>query len=386
MFVEFSVKTEESRHIPPGDNETITISRFTVPMVLFLLLAFAISLKGINSDNVWFDELISIQHIGAFHETYDPMMTIDSLRRSSPDHVPLWHWITRAWAELAGWSQFSLRMVSSLAGTMMIAMMFGLGADVFGRRAGIMAAGFTASSGFMLWYFHELRPNALMMLLAVIHTWLYMRIVAQRRRGRHTWILFAATGIMLIYTHWLGAVLFAGLCLHLLVFVPNSRRKVDVLLAWGICALTFLPFALIPKSIGSRLQFESLELPKPQTLLSFANLFVNEIKLLWVPLILSLIYSIWYRRKPLIFHMLFIALVMSVALIVVEWIYKPIPSLHPRAFLILWIPCSLIFAISISSLPRWTILSFLIMLAFTVSGLHWTQSDLRVKIFLVCRT
>ena len=264
----------------------------------------------------------------------------------------------------------------------MIAMMYRLGADFFARRVGLAAAGFMASSGFMLWYFHELRPYALMMFFAVTHTWFYLRIVAQRKRGLRTRLLFAVTAIALIYTHWLGAVLFAGLGLHLLAIVPNSRRKVDVLLAWGIGALSFLPIALVPKSFGSRLPSELLALPNPLTLGRFTNLFVNEIQILWAPLILSLVYSVWHRRKPLLLQLLFIASVMSVALMIVDWIYKPTPSLHPRAYLILWIPSSLIFAASITSLPRWNVWSFLIMLAFIVSGLHWTVSDLREKHFL----
>ena len=362
--------------------ETVSKPRYTVLMIVFLLFAFAIGAHGINIDNVWYDEIISIQEMGAFHSSYDPMMTIEMMRQSSPDHVPFWLWITRGWVELAGWSHFSLRMVSTLAGTMMIAMMYRLGADFFGRRVGLAAAGFMASSGFMLWYFHELRPNALMMLFAVMHAWFYLRIVVRHRRGLRSRLLFAATAIALIYTHWLGAVLFAGLGLHLLVFVPNSRRKVDVLLAWGISALVFLPFVLIPKSFGDRFPSELVGLPDPLTLGRFTNLFVNEIQILWVPLILSLVYLVWHRRKPLHLQLLFIASVMSVALMVVDWIYKPIPSLHPRAYLVLWIPCSLIFAASITSLPRWTVSSFLIMLAFIVSGLHWTVSDLREKYFL----
>ena len=374
----------------PSDTRFATIAAieisskiiYTLLVIVFLLFAFVIGLQGINIDNVWHDEIISIQEMGAFQPSYHPLMTIEMMRQSSPDAVPLWYWITRAWVAFAGWSHFSLRLVSTLAGTMMIAMMYRLGAYFYGRPAGLTAAGFMASCGLVLWYFHEARPNALMMLFAVMHTWFYLRMVVRQRRSLRTRLLFAATAIALIYTHWLGAVLFAGLGLHLLVFVPNSRRKVDVLFAWGLCALIILPFVLIPKSFGARIPSELPGLPNPLTLARFTIPFVNELQILWAPLVLSLVYSVWNQRKPLHVQMIFIAAVMSIALIAVDWVYKPVPWMHPRAYLVLWIPFSLIFAVSITSFPRWKVFTFLIMLAFIVSGLYWTHSDLKDRYFL----
>ena len=157
------VKSSDSRIATAGAIGTLRNIINTLLVIVFLLLAFAIGAQGINIDNVWFDEIVSIEEMGAFQSSYNPLMTIEMMRQSSPDAVPLWYWITRAWIEVAGWSHFSLRLVSTFAGTMMIAMMFRLGADFFGKPVGVVAAGFMASSGFMLWYFHEARPNALMM-------------------------------------------------------------------------------------------------------------------------------------------------------------------------------------------------------------------------------
>ena len=148
-------------------------NQYLLAMVLIILLAFALGAHGLNLDPIWADELASVTFMGAFNPPYSPQQVIQSIRQYSPDQAPLYFVVGAAWAQVTGWSQFSLRLMSLLFAALMLAWLYRFASDLVNRRAALVAALLMTSSAFVILYFHDMRTYTMLMSLAIMHSWLY---------------------------------------------------------------------------------------------------------------------------------------------------------------------------------------------------------------------
>lgn len=134
-------------------------------MVAVVLFAFAIGVHSLNAYPVWGDELSTLTNIGAFNPPFSPADVVESLQVLTPLDMPLYFVLAAFWAQVAGWSQFALRLLSLFAGVCLIAAVYRLGKDAFGARTGVVAAWLLSTNAYLLIYFVELRTYSLLMLL-----------------------------------------------------------------------------------------------------------------------------------------------------------------------------------------------------------------------------
>ena len=153
----------------------------------------------------------------------------------------------------------------------------------------MLAATLVTTSGFILMYFHEIRMYTLLLLLLLVHAWLYWRLSAKATAARWEWLLFVLTAIAQLYTHVFSAFVFVGFGLHHLIFARRIRRWRGILLAWIISALAFLPYApgylrgaMAERTIAS---LQETALSAPQLASELANIMVNGLELLWLPIV-----------------------------------------------------------------------------------------------------
>ena len=78
---------------------------------------------------------------------------------------PLYYALAWVWTQLTGTGEFGLRSLSALAGVATVPVAYLLGAELRGRRAGIVAAALVAVNPMLLWYSQEARGYALFALL-----------------------------------------------------------------------------------------------------------------------------------------------------------------------------------------------------------------------------
>lgn len=299
----------------------IQLSRsYLVAMLLVLLLGFALGAFKLNADNLWLDELYSISNMGVFDGGYSLPEIVDSLNAHSPNHVPLYFVLGRQWARLVGWSQLPMRYLSLLFGILFIAWAYRFAADAFNRGTATLAALLLTTSGFVLLYFHEIRMYTLLLLLMVVHLWLYWRLCDRASARRREWLLFIVTGSALLYTHVFALFFFLGLGLQHLIFAPRIKRWLGILLAWGISALAFLPYlpgfleaALAERTIAS---LQETALHAPEIARELAHIVVNGVELLWLPIVALAGLALWQRREPMIMRCLVIwaGIILSLAL------------------------------------------------------------------------
>ena len=210
-----------------------------LPMLLVLLLAFALGLTGLNADVIWADELSSLAHMGAFDPPHTPMQVLESISSRARDHVPLYFILGAAWSHLAGWSQFAMRYPSLLAGVAMIAALFRYARDTIDHRTALISAFLMANNAFVLIYFHEIRGYSLLLLLAILHTWLYWRLNCSGRHSGILFLLFVVSASAMMYTHVLGLVMLGALGASHIILDRRSGRTKMVLLGWTVSLVLF---------------------------------------------------------------------------------------------------------------------------------------------------
>ena len=354
--------------------------KYHLAMILILLLAFAFGANGLNYDPIWADELASITFMGVFDPPYSLSQVVESVRQYSPDHTPLYFFLGALWGQIAGWSQFSLRFLSLVAGVLMIAWLYRFAADVVNRRTAVVAALLMSTSAFAILYFHDIRMYTMLMCLGIVHSWLYWRLAHGFRVTRLIWLLFVVTTSALFYTHNFSAILFAGLGVHHLMFVKKSRRWWRIMIGWALGALSFLPYApLVVAGLRFNQRITVNPLATPEVAELFAYLMVNGFIWLWLPILLTIGYALWLRRQPAILRLMIVALFMIVAILLISWRFNVITITRLRYFLIVWFAIVILFAFGLSSMPGWRITTGMFLLFWCLAGYQFGRSGEVIK-------
>jgi mannosyltransferase len=98
---------------------------------------------------------------------------------------PLYYTLAWAWTQLTGTGEFGLRSLSALAGVATVPVAYLLGAELRGRRAGIVAAALVAVNPMLLWYSQEARGYALVVLLTTLAALYFLRALNAVPSLRH---------------------------------------------------------------------------------------------------------------------------------------------------------------------------------------------------------
>ncbi len=130
---------------------------------------------------------------------HDFMKTMDVVGYSE-SAPPLYYALAWLWTQVTGTGEVGLRSLSALAGVATIPVAYLLGAELRGRRTGLMAAALVAVNPMLLWYSQEARAYALLTLLCAISLLFCLRVL---RNGRRRDVLFwgLASGLALA-THY----------------------------------------------------------------------------------------------------------------------------------------------------------------------------------------
>lgn len=366
--------------------------RYLLLMVAVLLVGFALGAARLNADILWLDELYSLSNMGVFATPYSLAEVVDSLTEHSPNHVPLYFFLGARWAGLVGWSPLAMRFLSLLIGLLLIAWTYRFAADVFDRKTAATAALLLTTSGFVLLYFHEIRMYSLLLLLTVMHAWLYWRLTSAASARRWHWLCFILTAAALLYTHVFSLFVFVGLGLRHVLYFSRIRQWRRIVVAWAISALAFLPY--LPRYLQGALAERTIPalqdsaLSAPQLARELGNIVVNGIEVLWLSLALLTVAAIWKRRHPAVFQLLVIWSSIILSLMLFNEVFPLIDRLRFRFFLVSMPFFAILCARILFTPRRWQLVTVAFLLAWIAGGLHiyglgdsWTYSG-RTSIFV----
>lgn len=348
-------------------------------IVAVLLLVFALGVSGANGYIFRTDELFSVSNMGGFDPPYGPAEIIYSISQFSPDHAPLFFLLGAGWASVAGWTQFTLRMFAVLTAILMIACLYRYATDAFDYRTGLLSSILMGTSAYLVLHFHDFRMYPLLLLLAIGHSWLYLRLESGRATHWRHWILFVLSAILLVYTHTFSVILFAGLAAFHLILARKSHCFMKIWAGWAIAAIAYLPyFSTTLAALAQAAQTEKVTAAAAsigELIGTFTHLLTNGADWLLVPFGAAVVYGVLRLRDRASSRLMFLAIGMLVAPLALNELVGLIPLSRMRYFLILWFPFLLLFARGITLAPRWTWLAPILVIAWSIAGFQYYHSE-----------
>src|SRR5205814_7640825 len=115
------------------------------------VLAAVLRFYRLGHQGLWFDEANTALLV---HFSPGKMLGLIPQTESTP---PLYYCVAWVWARVFGYGESALRSLSALAGVAMIPVVYGAGAKLISRRAGVLGAAFAACSPLLIWYSQEAR-------------------------------------------------------------------------------------------------------------------------------------------------------------------------------------------------------------------------------------
>ncbi len=157
---------------PIGRSEMQSRRRFSSRVWLWLLLPVALALRlyQLGVASLWYDETVSL---------YLARLDLLALTRHTAGdiHPPLYYYLLHYWGRLAGWTEFSAAFLSLFFGVLLIALVYRVAREWFGRGVGLAAAFLVAISPYNLWYSQEVRMYTLGAVLGLASVYFLVRLL-----------------------------------------------------------------------------------------------------------------------------------------------------------------------------------------------------------------
>ncbi len=213
--------------------------------LLILLGAFALRILRLGDANLWWDEALAVWAVrkGLVGVT---------LWTAADVHPPLYFWSLWGWVQVAGESEFAMRLLSVILGVLTVAVVYRLGLLVGGRGAAVLASLLIALSRFHIWWSQELRMYILAGLLGALSLYLCLRWLrthalapAPTPHRERPWLLlvgYALAALGSLYTIFLMAawVVVQNLVVLTALLWRQGYRRGRLLLQWVAAQIAIL--------------------------------------------------------------------------------------------------------------------------------------------------
>lgn len=172
-------------------------TQYLVLIIALTLLAFALRIYRLDHQSLWYDEGFSVWLAG---QDLAAITTGDF-------NPPLYVYVLHFWSQLAGTGEFAVRFLSLFFSVLLIPLVFRIGANVFDRQAGLLAAFVLTIAPFHLWYAQETRMYAQVTMLSLLATLALLRALNGHRPA---WIVYVGTAVGAVYTHYYAWMIIAA--------------------------------------------------------------------------------------------------------------------------------------------------------------------------------
>ena len=200
-----------------------------LPLLLLLLLAFALRLYRLGGQSLWYDETVS----AILARKAIPELIAHTARDI---HPPGYYLLLHGWRRLAGETEFALAFLSLVFGVLLVAGVYLLGRRLFDRPAALWAAALVALSPYHLWYSQEVRMYTLAAFLGLLTLYFTLQALSPlppRSRSAELaskpaplpWLGYTMTAALGLYTLYYFAFLLIPLNLFILAVLIASARS-----------------------------------------------------------------------------------------------------------------------------------------------------------------
>ncbi len=215
------------------------------PLAALVVGAAALRLSTLDVQSFWYDEAYVPVH--TLHASLGATLRAVVHRENTP---PLWYVLVWGWSRIFGTGEVALRLPSALAGVATVAVAWGIGWELAGRRAAIATAALVATNPLLVWYSQEARAYGLFVALTALSMWCWLRADADPTPGRL--IAFAASGAAALATHYFAVFLLAPMCVWLLRKRERWKAVLPAVAAVGAAGVALVPLALAQGGHGTQ--------------------------------------------------------------------------------------------------------------------------------------
>ena len=240
-------------------------------LAALLLIAFAVRVFHLDFQSLWRDEVDAIRFSGGTL----PQLLHDLTRAGH--NGPLYFAVLHLWRRSTGDSEFALRYLSVVGGTLMVALTYATGRALrLKKSAALTATALIATAPYLLWYSQEAKMYSWLASLVLLAIFAFERAM-HREKSAGWWALFILTTSLTFYTHILSPLMVGVYGAWALTDRRLARRKWrGLLLSLAMFTLPYLPllrwqlpllkngfqsghpFYPLPKMVGLLLHFYSV--------------------------------------------------------------------------------------------------------------------------------
>jgi 4-amino-4-deoxy-L-arabinose transferase-like glycosyltransferase len=206
------------------------------PLAALTLLAAVLRLATLTEQSFWYDESFTPVHV--FHPGLGATLKAVVHSENTP---PLWYLLAWVDVRLLGDGALALRLPSALAGIATVPVVWAIGKELSGRRAGLIGAAIVTVNPLFVWYSQEARAYALFVFFAALAMLCFVRLLVAPSGKRAAW--FALSGALALLTHYFAVFLLIGMVL-LLLRERSARRAAlpaaGALLLVGLALLSLI--------------------------------------------------------------------------------------------------------------------------------------------------
>ena len=196
-----------------------------------LLAVAALSMRQIDLYPPTTDEFFSMFNSGwVINHPYSPTEVIQSLQDNSPNHTPGYFLLLSAWGNQTTFDVAIARVLTIFCALLALSIAYRLVRDFVAPVAGLFAVIIVASNAFYNFYIPHSRMYPLLLFLAGVVLWLYLRIFYRLQSPKLAdYVALCVAVYLLVNTHALSATFLISLGVYHLIVVPknNSWWKVS---------------------------------------------------------------------------------------------------------------------------------------------------------------
>jgi len=220
-----------AHHFQDEQESSVASSRISL-LVLLLCASFFVvyySNSGYSSDEVWSVKAASLNY------------TSEMAMLKADVHPPLYFQILHMWVRLFGTGEKAVRSLSGLFYLLAVYGVYRLGRALYGDKTALLCATLYLSSPLAVLSGQFARMYALLSLLSVLSTWLYLQFSIKPNDSRLLFVLYIVVNILGTFTHIaFFFILFGQIVCHSLFF-RHARLK-SFLVA---IVLSLVPYTLL---------------------------------------------------------------------------------------------------------------------------------------------
>lgn len=343
-----------------------------------LLFAFAISVARLDSASVFNDEYHSVRHTGFLEIPNSIPQIVESVATTSAQHVPFYFILLSRWIALAGFDPVTMRLLSVFPFLLAIALSYQLGKQLFDDSFGRWFAFFMTTSGFAIFFSHQIRMYSFILFFCIWLVWSYWRVsMSLKPASIWDWLGLWCASVLLVYTHYVGAFALVTVGLYHLLRFSWQRRWWTVVLVEVLAGATFLPWLnIFIEGATTRKDLSDNTLSFLESIYHIVNIASNGFFIVGLLLIVLSLYYFRNRKQTPLF-ILFVGLLSVLAIPLINQVVPILPVDRMRYIMAILPFTFLLFALGVQPLvEKWSWVGIVLVIAGCFTGATFQQNPM----------